>query len=552
MLELLLQFFLALIPVYAYQLWHDISHKLKDFKTFIIVVSGITMLLCKLVEMNWHDIPVSFQLLPYLVGILYGGNSAIILLSLVYASIYLGTGINGLPLVAAWLVVAVSAVIARLMLTHYSKLQRTAKISRGLQAASALFLVTFAINSIFIYENDIMKAWSVESLLLLAFSAILFIGATWYSFFRFEAIAKKEHLYEAYKQLYSNFSNEADKLKQFIERATLAVILVDRNGCITHINSVALSILHIKKTYRNPDQLLGERFENVFERVEGQFGIHLLSDALIGKTASLTQVRIERLMLVCTTVTLFEVQNNEVSGAALIAQDITELASLRNEVGRMERLSIVGQMAASITHEIRNPLAVIRGFIQLMVEREHNIQHQYFQIIMEELDRANLIISDFLSLAQNREVKMELTSLNNILSELSPLLAADANLRGQQLKIELQESVPLLLLNDREIKQLLLNLARNGMEAMEDKGTLYINTYSNDDYVFLRIRDEGMGISEEALKHLFEPFFTTRDRGTGLGLPLCLSIVEKHNGWIDVESRDGKGTDFTVRFRKGS
>jgi signal transduction histidine kinase len=214
----------------------------------------------------------------------------------------------------------------------------------------------------------------------------------------------------------------------------------------------------------------------------------------------------------------------------------------------MERLSLVGQMAASITHEIRNPMAVIRGFVQLIQERSPQNQFEYFRIIMEELDRANLIISDFLSLAQNRELKMEKASLHATINDLVPLLNADANLRGQTLEVQLCEGLPDMYLNDREMKQLLLNLARNGMEAMEDKGVLRIYTTCSESEISIHIADEGIGIPEDKLDHLFEPFYTTKTRGTGLGLPLCLSIAERHNGRIEIESFEGKGTTFIVTF----
>jgi signal transduction histidine kinase len=214
----------------------------------------------------------------------------------------------------------------------------------------------------------------------------------------------------------------------------------------------------------------------------------------------------------------------------------------------MERLSLVGQMAASITHEIRNPMAVIRGFVQLLQERSPQSQHEYYRIIMEELDRTNQIINDFLSLAQNRELKMEFASLNASIQDIVPLLLADANLRGQSLKVNLCPELPGMMLNDREMKQMLLNLARNGMEAMGEKGVLSISTTYMDQEVSIHIRDEGVGIPQEKMKHLFEPFFTTKTRGTGLGLPLCLSIVERHRGKIEVQSAEGQGTVFIVTF----
>ncbi|QTH46777.1 hypothetical protein J4772_27180 [Cohnella sp. LGH] len=229
-----------------------------------------------------------------------------------------------------------------------------------------------------------------------------------------------------------------------------------------------------------------------------------------------------------------------------------EIHGLKDEVDRMERLSLVGQMAASITHEIRNPLAVIRGFIQLLNERSPAEQKTYFHIVLEELDRTNLIINDFLSLAQNRTAEKELFNLNDLLSDLLPLIWADANMRGQIIDLHTDASLEPILMNSKEIKQLVLNLSRNGMEAMNDKGALKIETTNLPDSVQLRVSDTGVGIPAEKLKLLFEPFYTTKTNGTGLGLVLCMSIVERHDGKIQVESTVGQGTTFIVSFSKQS
>lgn len=138
--------------------------------------------------------------------------------------------------------------------------------------------------------------------------------------------------------------------------------------------------------------------------------------------------------------------------------------------------------------------------------------------------------------------------LHDIIEELSPLLWADANLRGQSVELKLSPVLPLLQLNVREIKQLILNLGRNGMEAMDSKGVLTLETRCTPERVELIIKDTGCGMSDIQRKNLFVPFFTTKTQGTGLGLSLCLSIVERHNGTITVSSQEGIGTEITVAF----
>nr|WP_285855784.1 ATP-binding protein [Paenibacillus camelliae] len=205
-------------------------------------------------------------------------------------------------------------------------------------------------------------------------------------------------------------------------------------------------------------------------------------------------------------------------------------------------------MAASITHEIRNPMAVVRGYVQLLQERSHVAQREYFSIIIEELDRTNQIISDFLTLAQNKREQKFSNSLNDVINELVPLLQADANLRGQMLVVELSDQLPPYQINESEIKQLLLNISRNGMEAMQQDGVLTIKTMFVNRQIILSIADTGLGIPDELKQKIFEPFYSSKRMGTGLGLPLCANIVHRHNGKISVLNNSQQGTIFQIHF----
>lgn len=240
--------------------------------------------------------------------------------------------------------------------------------------------------------------------------------------------------------------------------------------------------------------------------------------------------------------------DHNLQAVALFVQDVTELQTLRRELDRMDRLSIVGEMAASITHEIRNPMAVVRGYVQLLQERSDTMQAEYFRIIIEELDRTNKIITDFLALAQNKKEQQLSYSLNQVIQKLLPLLQADANLRGQTLEVELSNDLPTFQINESEMKQLLLNISRNGMEAMQQGGQLSISTTYVHSHIILSISDTGSGIPDELKHKIFEPFYSSKSMGTGLGLPLCANIVQRHNGKINVLDNRGKGTVFQIVF----
>jgi len=224
-----------------------------------------------------------------------------------------------------------------------------------------------------------------------------------------------------------------------------------------------------------------------------------------------------------------------------------ELSRLQVEMAQLERLNLVGQMAAGIAHEIRNPMTTVRGYLQLLGAKSEFQSHaSTFELMIEELDRANSIISEFLSIVRNKHTERQSQNINEILRHLYPLLEADTFTQNKQIVFEAEET-PDIILNAKEISQLVLNLCRNGLEAMQEGGTLTIRTYIEDEHVVLLVEDEGCGIPSEFLDKLGTPFFTTKDNGTGLGLATCYRIAEHHNATIDIKSGSG-GSVFFVRF----
>lgn len=230
-----------------------------------------------------------------------------------------------------------------------------------------------------------------------------------------------------------------------------------------------------------------------------------------------------------------------------ILNDITEHKRLSHQIARLDQLNLVGEIAASIGHEIRNPMTSVRGFLQMFMAEERLLPyHEYFALMIEELDRANQIISEFLSLAKNKTISLQPNNLKQIVQALAPLMAADTIKQDKHLRLVLQ-NVPELLLDEKEIRQLILNLVRNALEAMQPGKTVSIYTYVEDDDVILEVSDQGTGIERDIIDKIDAPFFTTKEQGTGLGLPVCHSIAARHNASIELKTSN-KGTSFIVRF----
>lgn len=235
-------------------------------------------------------------------------------------------------------------------------------------------------------------------------------------------------------------------------------------------------------------------------------------------------------------------------GLSVYFRDITNEKKMQEELIRYDQFRLISQIAAGISHEIRNPMTTVRGYLQhLSLKANLDEYKSQFELMIEELDRANQIITEFLSLAKNKVVSLSPQDINHIIRNLTPLLEADGTYSDKSFATKLFPNPPLVLLDTNEIRQLIINLVRNGFEATGTGGKVRILTYLENDDMILVIEDNGSGIPDEVMKSIGMPFVTTKDSGTGLGLSICYSIVKRHNAKIDIETGD-KGTTFYITF----
>lgn len=549
--QVLLQFLITLLPIFSFQIWFEkLTGRQRNIPFMLTVTACLTLLISVATAENVNGIRVDYQLAIVIAGSLYGGALVMGLLAgnyFLFRVIGLTDWWEWLELIG-FIVLFLPFLYLSLRPFYLGTRKHKQQIAFLLMAgANLLFLASYAGQSLYGWDSSLTPA-SGQYLCFLLHS-VSYFGVVWLLIFLSENYIERQKLKHKLKVVSADYRNEVQKLHQFIEETPLSVIITDQNGNITHINEMAIHSLIPNISPKDRSELLGKPYKILCAECGEDAHGKLLSQALKGSPTATEFVQDKDKMFLKTGICLRDTQSDTVIGAAIICHDITELNRLRDEIGRMERLSLVGQMAASITHEIRNPMAVIRGFVQLMKERSPEHQQEYFRIVMDELDRANAIINDFLSLAQNRIIEKQSCSLHDIINEMLPLLWADANMRGQSIELELAPQIKPLMMNAKEMKQLILNLARNGMESMDGTGVLRLRTFDYEDRVELHVIDNGCGIPEEKLERLFEPFYTTKTRGTGLGLPLCLSIVERHGGEIHVESTEGAGTNFIVSFQ---
>ncbi|WP_051318247.1 ATP-binding protein [Cohnella thermotolerans] len=539
----LLQFLITLFPVGAVQLWLIRPERTRYAPAFIGAACGVSMLLCMLVSCKSDYSGIDLRIVPYLIGSLYGGIPSASILTVLYMTARLAQlqGFGEIVLLGLFFVVFVPLLFRRVQ--FFQGVDRKGKDRAVLQLLGVCF-VFLAGKAVWSFAEESWEPGRLIGIALL-FGGLI-AGVSLLSVHFIEYAYERVRMLSDYRELSAKYANEVRRFQQFIDFSPLVVFFIDRDGRISHLNDLALKLL----TPLARKDILHFPYRPVLQMWGGASVVDAVGRVMRGEDQATDLIRFKNRLYYATAFSWREAPLYRAEGAMLIAHDITEQQRLKDEVDKMERLSLVGQMAASITHEIRNPMAVIRGFVQLLNERSPKEQQSYFHIILQELDRANAIINDFLSLAQNRIVEKSESDLHSVLEDLLPLLRADANMRGQMIELRLCDRVDPLELNVKEIKQLILNLARNGMEAMDDKGVLRLETLNLADTVQLKVIDSGVGIPPEKLERLFEPFYTTKANGNGLGLALCLSIVERHNGKIHVESKLGQGTTFVVSFCK--
>ncbi|MHC4884585.1 MAG: ATP-binding protein [Planctomycetota bacterium] len=260
---------------------------------------------------------------------------------------------------------------------------------------------------------------------------------------------------------------------------------------------------------------------------------------------------------VAATSAALEDYNGERIGVVVHFRDMTRLHQLAEEVKRGERLSALGQMASGIAHEIRNPLNSVQGFVQLMQESTENQEHQKFcGIVLEEVTRINHIVQDMLDFSRQQPFSLDPMEITPTLRHVLQLTASTAQETGVVLQMESWPQEPLWVQgNSEKLIQVFLNIVNNAIQATPAGGRVTVREGLSGDrgeWVELVVEDTGCGMSQEDRAQIFNPFYTTRDEGTGLGLPICQKIIEQHSGHILVESVLREGSRFIIRLPRSA
>jgi two-component system, sporulation sensor kinase E len=326
--------------------------------------------------------------------------------------------------------------------------------------------------------------------------------------------------------------------QMMMETTGYGIIITDEIGVITQCNHFAEQIFNTSKI-----ELSGYSNEFLAQHIRLHIKRVIQEEEAVENIEISTQHQpyVTFLFDACPIYT----QDKRLLGTFCQIRDITQFKKSEELLRQSEKLSVVGQLAAGVAHEVRNPLTTIRGFVQLLLNK-YKDDLKYLQLIMSEIDRINLIISEFLILSKPHATHFQTNQLSVILADIIALVNTQAALNDCEILFQFEDSLPPIYCDENQIKQVFINVLKNALEAMPYGGTIRVNAFRKQESLIIRFVDIGEGISPHDLPNLGKPFFTTKPNGTGLGLMISKKIIENHLGTLIIDSIENKGTTVEI------
>ncbi|MEH7308824.1 PAS domain S-box protein [Neobacillus drentensis] len=346
------------------------------------------------------------------------------------------------------------------------------------------------------------------------------------------------------KEMALKLAESQQQYKSLFEYSPDIVYMMDLSGTITNLNSQYDVITGCKR-----EEMIGKNIKNLLPKKYIRYLPKFISTVVEDMKPVMYEINIphangNRIILQCTSLPI--IINGNTTGIIGYGSDVTKLRETEERLRRTEKLSIVGELSASVAHEIRNPLTSLKGFVQLLqVEDE---KHQYFyQIMLDELNRINHIVGELLLLAKPQILKYTKADLQKLLKDVISLLSTEASLYNVQIDSSFPEKEIVIECEPNQLKQLFINIIKNSIEASQKGGTVSIDLEKSEgNKVLIIIKDNGCGISKERLEKIGEPFYSSKEKGTGLGLTVSFKIVQSHQGTIQFDSQKNHGTSVRI------
>lgn len=340
--------------------------------------------------------------------------------------------------------------------------------------------------------------------------------------------------------------------EHILESMTGGVITINMKGIVSSFNTAAEAILGY-----DSEETIGKSFQEIFNKGEDNKDIvNMIHYAIRDKkTISSGETTIttkdKNKVPIGITTSLLKDKEDTLLGVVVTFKDLARIKHMEEQMRRADRLAALGSLAAGVAHEIRNPLGSVKGLAQLLKEdlKEGDPKRGYTDVIVKEIDRLNKVVEELLSFARPEESHVEPKAINEIIDDALQLAKHDASQSMIEIIRNYDKNLPYVSADSKKLQQAFLNIIFNAFHAMKEKGgQLNITTrlYEDPKFVEIIFQDTGPGIAPGHINRLFDPFFTTREDGTGLGLTITHQIIDSHGGRISVRSSPGKGASFSV------
>jgi two-component system sensor histidine kinase HydH len=336
----------------------------------------------------------------------------------------------------------------------------------------------------------------------------------------------------------SAFANEV------VTNLPVGLIATDKNGKIAFYNSAVERITGLDLSNsrgEDPENILPNHFcglKDALDRGES-----------ISEKEMVCEFAEDKIVPVSVSASKIINEEGQFVGQVLILRDLGEVRRLQDEIRRKEKLAAIGDLAAGVAHEIRNPLSSIKGIASYFKNKfdEDSDDKEAADVMIREVDRLNRVITELLEFARPTQLNLKSTDVNNLLEHSVRLIQQEAATKGVTIKLNLSPQRSLAEIDSDRLSQCLLNLYLNALQAMDSGDRLSIdNSIMKEGLIKIEIKDTGSGIKSEDLNKIFDPYFTTKTKGTGLGLAIVHKIIEAHKGQVKVRSVFGQGTTFTI------
>jgi len=363
---------------------------------------------------------------------------------------------------------------------------------------------------------------------------------------RINAMAKNLDVYTAkLKKAFEENRSMKEHLESIINHTTDAIHIEDVKGVLIRVNPAFEQMFGWSE-----EEAVGRSLPLVPDSVmkeENEAREALLAGQMLPPRETLRRRKDGSCFEVSVTTSAIRDRSGVIQAFASITRDMTNRNKMDELLRRAEKLNTVGQLAAGVAHEIRNPLTTLRGFLQLQ-QQTNRLNQRHIDIMLSELDRINLIVSEFLILAKPQATKFRIQDVRFILGDVISLLDSQAHLCNIVFTTSFDDEPCEVACEENHLKQVFINVLKNAIEAMPKGGEIEIEARKQPGWIVVTIRDHGVGISEEMIPKLGDPFVTSKESGTGLGIMISQRIIQSHQGTMEIRSTVGKGTTVTINL----